>query len=152
MSISPPNSLKTDDPGVAKWRVLVVDDEPDSLELVRLVLNLYGATVFVAENGVEGFKAFQKEKPTIILTDLSMPERDGWQLLTEIRTASNGTHIPVIALTAHAMTGDKEKVMEAGFDGYLSKPLHMVSFLDDLKACLKGVRSPADGQGVKKDE
>ena len=119
------------------WRVLVVDDEPDSIEILRIVLLAVEATVYTASNGLEALDIFQQEAPSIVLTDLSMPERDGWQLLKDIRRSENGDHTPVIALTAHAMAGDKQRVIEAGFDGYLSKPLRMVTLLQDLQACLE---------------
>jgi len=119
------------------WRVLVVDDEPDSIDILQIVLLAVDATVYTATNGLEALDIFQQESPSIVLTDLSMLERDGWQLLKDIRRSENGVHTPVIALTAHAMAGDKQRVMEAGFDGYLSKPLRMMTLLQDLQACLE---------------
>jgi len=123
------------------WRVLVVDDEPDSIDVVTMVLSASGATVFTAANGQEGLVIFKQRQPTLILTDLSMPEMDGWELIKEIRQSKNGHTTPVIALTAHAMSGDKERVLAGGFDGYLSKPLKMFTLLDDLKSCL-GSKTP----------
>lgn len=130
------------------WQVLVVDDEPDSIEIVRLVLLSVGATVYTASNGVEALEVFKRESPSIVLTDLSMPERDGWQLLQDIRKAENGTHTPVVALTAHAMAGDKQRVIDAGFDGYLSKPLRMVTLLQDLQTYLEKINSR---EGISKE-
>jgi CheY-like chemotaxis protein len=119
------------------WCVLVVDDEPDSVEIVRIVLRASGANVLEAHTGEEALAAFQKESPTVVLTDLSMPDMDGWQLLEAVRRRENKhNHIPVIALTAHAMAGDRERVMGAGFDGYLSKPLSMLSLLEDISKIL----------------
>lgn len=129
---------------LSTWRVLVVDDEPDSAEIVRLVLLAAEATVFTASNGIEALDIFRRESPTMVLTDLSMPERDGWQLLQDIRSSENGTRTPVLALTAHAMVGDKDRVMEAGFNGYLSKPLRMVTLLADLRACLENNSNEVD--------
>jgi CheY-like chemotaxis protein len=124
-------------PDLSHWRVLVVDDEPDSIEIVRMVLSAADATVYTAANGIQAFEVFKREMPSLVLTDLSMPERDGWQLLQDIRSYENGHQTPVVALTAHAMAGDRERVADAGFDGYLSKPLHMITLLTDLKACLE---------------
>ncbi len=121
---------------LASWQVLVVDDEPDSLDVVMMVLSASGATVFAAANGQEGLELFRRMQPSVVLTDLSMPEMDGWQLLQEIRATDHGRSTPVIALTAHAMTGDKERVLAAGFDGYLPKPLKMFTLLDDLERWL----------------
>lgn len=124
---------------IADWQVLVVDDEPDSIEVVRIVLTAAGATVYEAANGNEGLKVFERERLDLVLTDLSMPEVDGWQMLESIRASEDGQQVPIIALTAHAMVGDKERVLEAGFDAYLSKPLKLFSFLDDLAVCLNGL-------------
>ena len=119
---------------ISDWRVLIVDDEFDSIEVLMMVLTASGAQVVYASNGVEGLALFKAERPTLILTDLSMPEMDGWQMLNEIRRIDNNHHkTPVIALTAHAMAGDQELVMKQGFDGYLSKPLKLFTLLDDLK-------------------
>lgn len=121
----------------SQWRILIVDDEPDSLEIVNMVLSAAGAAVYVASNGKDALRVFEEEHPNIILTDLSMPEIDGWEFLKAIRGRDNGTKLPVIALTAHAMAGDREKVAKAGFDGYLSKPLKMFTLLADLSQCLR---------------
>ena len=123
----------------ASWRVLVVDDEPDSIDIVEMVLTASEATVYRASNGLEGLSVFKEKSPTIVLTDLSMPERDGWQFLKDIRKAEKGTHIPVIALTAHAMAGDRERVLKEGFDGYLSKPLRMMTLIKDIQAVLSNI-------------
>jgi CheY-like chemotaxis protein len=125
-----------ENPKLDNWRVLVVDDEPDSIDVVTMVLSASGATVFTAANGQDGLEIFKQSQLTLILTDLSMPDMDGWELLKKIRQSENGHTTPVIALTAHAMSGDKERVMAGGFDGYLSKPLKMFTLLDDLKSCL----------------
>ena len=112
-------------------------------EIVNVLLAAE-ATVFTASNGIEALDIFRRESPTMVLTDLSMPERDGWQLLQDIRSSENGTRTPVLALTAHAMVGDKDRVMEAGFNGYLSKPLRMVTLLADLRACLENNSNEVD--------
>ena len=117
-------------------RILVIDDEPDSVDILKMVLSTVGATMFTASNGQEGLAIFRREDLDLILTDLSMPDVDGWQLLEQIRKEQNGKKIPVIALTAHAMAGDRERVMTAGFDGYLSKPVKMFTLLADLEECL----------------
>jgi CheY-like chemotaxis protein len=122
---------------VSTWRVLLVDDEPDSNEIVKMVLSARGATVFEAADGQEGLEIFRHRRPNLVLTDISMPEVDGWELLQRIRVSGDGLErTPVIALTAHAMIGDRERVLEAGFDGYMSKPLSMLTLVDDLVECL----------------
>jgi len=125
---------------VSKWRVLIVDDEPDSIEVVRLVLTSAGATVYEAHNGQAALEILYRERPTLVLADLSMPVMDGWEMLKAIQTSEDSYHPPVIALTANAMVSDRERVLAAGFDGYLSKPLRMYTLLEDVTRCLEDVK------------
>jgi len=118
------------------WHVLVVDDEPDSLEVVELVLTHYGAKVTQATNGQEGLDAVKLERPKLVITDLSMPVADGWMLIYELRKERSTMDIPVIALTAHAMVGDRERAIAAGFHNYLTKPLTPATFMNDLMRVL----------------
>jgi CheY-like chemotaxis protein len=121
------------------WTVLIVDDEPDNLGVARKVLTFSGSTVHVARNGVEGLSMLDSFIPTFILLDLSMPEMDGWEMLKAIRNDTMWADVPVIALTAHVMTGDKERVLQAGFNGYISKPFRINSFLEEIQSCLKSL-------------
>lgn len=114
------------------WRVLVVDDEPDSLDVARMLLELAGARVLTATNGKEGLASVEQEHPHFILSDLSMPEMDGWHMMQELNRDSRTARIPVIALTAHAMSGDRERVLQAGFISYISKPLDPDTFINHL--------------------
>jgi CheY-like chemotaxis protein len=113
-------------------RILVVDDERDSIDIVKMVLSSVGAVVYQAEDGQTAFDICLQERPEVVLADISMPVMDGWELLDAIRGADGGDAVTVIALTAHAMSGDKERIIKAGFDGYMSKPLTMFTFLEDL--------------------
>lgn len=117
---------------VVNWQVLIVDDHLDSLEVAALTLEHNGAQVMTAENGEEGLTILETFRPTFILLDLSMPVLDGWGMLYRLRQDPELAHIPVIALTAHAMAGDRELVLDAGFDYYFSKPFSPFTFLDDL--------------------
>ena len=124
---------------VSSWRVLVVDDEQDSIDAVRLVLVASGATVFEAHDGAEGLEVFERERPNIVLSDLSMPGMDGWEMLKKIRASEGGAgSVVVIALTAHAMISDRERVLEAGFDGYMSKPITMFTLVENLAQFVNG--------------
>jgi two-component system cell cycle response regulator DivK len=109
------------------WIVLVVDDQPDNLMIAKAALEFQGATVIVAGNGEEGMLLLQAQQPTTILLDLSMPKMDGWEMLRRIRSRPETAKTPVIALTAHAMTGDRERVMAAGFNGYIAKPFDVMT-------------------------
>ncbi len=114
------------------WDVLVVDDEPDSLEVASHILRYYGANVIVAENGQAGLDAVRAKRPKLIISDLSMPVMDGWGFIATLKRDRATMDIPAIALTAHAMLGDRERAISAGFHNYLSKPLTPATFMKDL--------------------
>ncbi len=118
------------------WTALIVDDEPDNVGVARKVLNYGGAKVFVARNGLEGLALLENVRPTFVLLDLSMPEMDGWEMFRLMKADDSLASIPVIALTAHAMAGDKEKVIETGFNGYIAKPFRINSFMAEIQKCL----------------
>ena len=128
----------------SQWVVLIVDDEPDNLTVPKEVLSFYGAKVHTAEDGVEAIQALETMVPTFILLDLSMPKMDGWETLKHIRANPSTARIPVIALTAHAMSGDKERVEAAGFDGYIAKPFWFPTFWAEIERCLSGVLDVSD--------
>jgi CheY-like chemotaxis protein len=117
---------------ISSWRVLVVDDEPDSLEVVMHVLSHHEATVHTTTSGVEGLRIAREIVPTFILMDLSMPGMDGWEMLHNLKEDLRTAAIPVVAVTAHAMHGDRERALGAGFDYYLTKPISPFTFLEDL--------------------
>ncbi|MEM9950993.1 MAG: response regulator [Chloroflexota bacterium] len=122
---------------ITDWVVLIVDDEPDNLGVAQKVLSYGGAEVHIARNGVEGLAVLDTLKPTFILLDLSMPEMDGWEMFQRTRQNASFSDVPIIALTAHAMTGDKERIENAGFDGYIPKPFRINSFMEDIRNTLK---------------
>lgn len=119
------------------WVVLIVDDEPDNLTVAQRVLSYGGAQVCVARDGREGLDVLASGlRPTFVLLDLSMPEMDGWEMLRRVRETPGLAQITVIALTAHAMAGDREKALQAGFNGYIAKPFRIDSFLEEIRRCL----------------
>jgi len=118
------------------WDVVVIDDEPDSLEVARYILDFYGANVYTATNGKEGLKLVDEVNPRFVISDLSMPEMDGWGFLSNLKEVAQHRDLPVIALTAHAMRGDRERAIAAGFHNYLTKPLTAQTFIDQLVALL----------------
>lgn len=121
----------------SEWVVLIVDDEPDNLEIFAEVLDLvFGMTVHTARNGVEALAVLESIQPTLILCDLSMPQMDGWETRNHIRANPVTKHIPVLAVSAHVMVGDKERALAAGFDGYVTKPLNISTLIDDLKTAM----------------
>jgi CheY-like chemotaxis protein len=121
---------------VGSWTILIVDDEADNVTIAEKIFTHYGASVYKAANGVEGLHMLEMVTPSFILLDLSMPKMDGWEMHKKIRENSRTQTLPVIALTAHAMDGDKERVLLAGFDGYIAKPFRYAHFLTEIKRCL----------------
>jgi CheY-like chemotaxis protein len=106
-------------------RILVVEDNPDNRILITDVLTSLSYEVLVAVDGEEGVAKAEAEIPDLILMDLSLPHMDGWEATGRIKANPQLSHIPVIALTAHAMVGDREKALEAGCDDYVSKPINL---------------------------
>ena len=103
-------------------KIAVVEDNPDNRLLVRVMLEgSYDVTAY--ETGVEALGGFKRQKPDLILLDISLPQMDGTEVLRRLRTDSGLRGIPVIALTAHAMAGDREKYLRAGFNDYIAKPI-----------------------------
>jgi two-component system, cell cycle response regulator DivK len=120
------------------WRVLLVEDNYDNFEMVRFLLERAGYTVVGARNGREAVTAAREHKPDVILMDLSLPEMDGWEAAREIKNDPTIAGIPLIALTAHTLPGDRQKAMEAGFDNYISKPINVPAFYDIVNAVFTG--------------
>lgn len=100
--------------------------------VATMMLEMAGANVIQASNGREALEAIRDHHPRFILSDLSMPEMDGWQLVRELQHDRATMEIPIIALTAHAMSGDRERAIMAGFTNYLTKPLDPDKFLQQL--------------------
>jgi CheY-like chemotaxis protein len=110
---------------MSKGRILVVEDNLDNMTLITDVLKSLGYTAIVARDGEEGVRLAGIEKPDLILMDLQLPKMDGWTATGKIKADPDTAHIPVIALTAHAMVGDRDRALEAGCDDYLTKPLNL---------------------------
>ncbi|MCB0285341.1 MAG: response regulator, partial [Calditrichaeota bacterium] len=106
-------------------RVLIVEDNPVNQKLIRRLLEKKGYEITVANDGLEGIAAHESVRFDIVLMDMQMPRMDGLTATREIRQRelNSGTHVPIIALTANAMQGDREKCMQAGMDEYISKPI-----------------------------
>jgi CheY-like chemotaxis protein len=133
MSVQPSPTL------FAGIKFLVVDDEPDNLEVAATLIRFLGGNVEEAENGVKALDLARTFQPNVIIADLSMPVMSGWEMLEALRKIPAIADIPVIALTAHAMIGDRERVLEAGFNNYLSKPIHVEYFIPELLEALKEI-------------
>lgn len=132
--------------------ILVVEDEPDSLEIVVILLEMHQANIITANNGREGLDAARKHRPVFIISDLSMPEMTGWEMLYELKMDRATMEIPVIALTAHAMDGDRSRAMAAGFHNYLIKPLKPESFIEDLLRVVMDIPAFVEAKSSKGKE
>jgi len=130
------------------WSIVVLDDEGDSLEVAEIILDEYGATVHTAENGQEGLTVVRRTKPRFVISDLSMPEMDGWGFINAMKADRELASIPVIALTAHAMVGDRERAVAAGFHNYLTKPLTVDTFMADLLRLLIDIPELAESLNI----
>ena len=123
-------------------KIAVVEDNPDNRLLVRVILeSLYEVVEY--ETGFAALEGLPKEKPDVILLDISLPEMDGTEVLRRIRADAQLRAIPVIALTAHAMNGDREKYLEAGFNDYVTKPIVDENVLLDAIQKLLPAGTPA---------
>jgi two-component system, cell cycle response regulator DivK len=109
--------------GEIMGRILYIEDNPQNMRLVRKILVHAGYEVLEAENGVSGLMIAEETLPDLILLDVNLPDIDGLELAGRIKNTPALQAIPVIALTANAMVGDREKTIEAGCDGYLPKPI-----------------------------
>jgi len=118
-------------------RILIVEDSPDNTRLFSAVLGLSGHEVAGLPDGKGLIGRIAEWKPELILMDIQLPGCDGYTLLDELRDCGY-VDIPVIALTAHAMAGDEERALEAGFNGYITKPIDVRSFPDQIANVLQG--------------
>jgi CheY-like chemotaxis protein len=115
-------------------KILIVEDNPDNMKLFRAVLTIRGHQVVGLPGGETLLETMRAETPAIVLLDIQLPGEDGFQLLAKLRAALADTLPPVVALTAHAMSGDEEKALTAGFTGYLTKPIDVGTFASTVEA------------------
>ena len=118
--------------------VLLVEDNAVNLRLAEKLLQKQGHQIVTARNGSQAVEALAKERFDLLLTDVQMPEMDGFDLAVAIRTGEKetGVHLPIIAMTAHAMKGDRERCIAAGMDAYLSKPVRAAELYDTIDSVL----------------
>jgi CheY-like chemotaxis protein len=120
-------------------KILVVEDSPDNMKLFRTLLALKGHEVTGLAGGEGLLETIQRVTPELVLMDIQLPGKDGFELLREIRQ-SPFSALRVVALTAHAMTGDRERALAAGFDGYITKPIDIRNFPVQVSRALTGER------------
>lgn len=119
-------------------RVVIVDDDPDARELLSTLLRQRRAEVFVAQCAAEALALVRRELPDVLVSDIAMPEEDGYMLVGKLRALSEeeGGRTPALAVTAYAARSDRERALEAGFDGHIAKPIDV----DRLVAALVDAR------------
>lgn len=118
--------------------VLLVEDLEENRRVIRLLAKRMGIKLLEAGDGAEGIAIAKRELPQVILMDLSLPILDGWSATTQLKADPETAHIPVIALTAHAMAIDEQRARQAGCDGYVAKPIDITQFQQYLRHVLAG--------------
>ncbi len=114
-------------------KILVVEDNETNLYLIRFILKKSGYEVIEARDGASGVKSAIKEKPDLIIMDIQLPDIDGLETTKRIRASEAGSDVPIIALTSYAMTGDREKALDAGCTGYIEKPINPETFMAEIE-------------------
>lgn len=123
-------------------RILIAEDNAVNRELLRELLETHGHIVTEACNGEEALRLLDDSRPDILLLDLGMPVLDGYQTIRRIREKPSLAGLPVLAVTAYAMQGDKERILSCGFDGYLSKPIDPKLLYQELNRLLSAKTGP----------
>jgi two-component system, cell cycle response regulator DivK len=123
---------------VTPRRILVVEDNPLNLKLIRDVLQVAGYDVIEAHTGEEGLHLAREDPPDLVLMDLQLPGIDGTETLRRLRQDSLARKVPVVAVTAFAMAEDRERAALAGFDGYIEKPISVRALPGQIEAFLAG--------------
>ena len=115
-------------------KILYIEDNDDNVYMLRNRLTRAGFIVVVATDGVQGVAMAGSERPDLIIMDLTLPDMDGWEATRRIKADPATKHIPVVALTANAMEGDREKALAAGCDDFDTKPVELPRLLDKIRA------------------
>ncbi len=113
--------------------VLVVEDNIDNMELITVILKRNGYKVLTAETGQQGIDIATEEQLDFIILDIQLPDMDGMKVIRMIRSLKINEDIPIIAMTSYAMSGDRQKVMSAGFNGYIEKPIEPENVISQIK-------------------
>jgi CheY-like chemotaxis protein len=117
-------------------KIVLVEDNKPIREMVTYILKEAGHDVVVAKDGHEGLDAIKNEHPDLVLLDLDLPGADGFQVLDGVRAEPNIERTPLVAFTAFAMVGERQRVLAAGFDGYIAKPIDPEGFINEIERYL----------------
>ena len=111
---------------------LIIEDNPDNFVLIRDILELKGYTTLHAETGMQGFQMTTEQQPDFVILDIQLPDISGYEVLAKIRQSDQTRAIPVIAMTSYAMAGDRERLLNAGCDGYIEKPIDPARVMEQI--------------------
>lgn len=117
-------------------RILIVEDHPASLELLQYLLTASGFETLVASDGAEAIRLTLENRPDLVVCDIQLPELSGYDVARALKGNPDLRRVPLIAVTAFSMVGDRDRIMSAGFDGYLSKPIDPEQFVSQMEAYL----------------
>jgi CheY-like chemotaxis protein len=129
-------------------RVLLVEDNEMNRDMLSRRLQRRGYDVIIAVDGRQGVEMAQSSSPDIVLMDMSLPVMDGWEATRTLKASPETKEIPVIALTAHAMSTDRDKAMEAGCDDYDTKPIELTRLIAKMESLIGRVNKAAAGRGL----
>jgi two-component system, cell cycle response regulator DivK len=119
-----------------KLKALIIEDNEQNMYMLTYLLQANNYDVIQAFTGLEGIRAAKEQNPDFILLDIQLPEMDGYQIAEELRKDELLKEIPIVAVTSHAMVGDREKAMESGATGYIEKPIDPYTFIPMMETCL----------------
>jgi two-component system cell cycle response regulator len=122
-------------------RVLVIEDNPASLDLMVYLLQAFGHTPISARDGLDGIETARREHPDLILCDIQLPGADGVEVCRQLKSDPATRDVPMVAVTAYAMVGDREKLLNEGFNGYLSKPINPQTFIEEMAPYLRTAKA-----------
>jgi CheY-like chemotaxis protein len=128
-------------------RILIVEDNADNLKLMSYLLRAFGHAVLAAGDGDAALAAARREAPDLIVCDIQLPTVDGYQVARQLKSDPDLRAIPAVAVTALAMVGDRDKVLAAGFDGYITKPINPRTFVGQVEAFLRPGGQPRERGG-----
>jgi two-component system, cell cycle response regulator len=123
--------------------VLVVEDQLENRNLMAYLLRAFAYEVTTADDGAQGLAAARQARPDLMLIDIQMPVMDGFELLAALKADPELSPIPAVAVSALAMVGDRDRILAAGFDGYVSKPIDAMTFVGELETFLPAGDGPS---------
>jgi CheY-like chemotaxis protein len=130
-------------------RILIIEDNAANMQLMAYLLNAFGHTVLEAMNGEIGLATTRQALPDLVLCDLQMPGMDGYEVARRFKLDLHLVTIPLIAVTAYAMVGDRDRVLSAGFDGYIPKPINPELFVSEVEEFLPYTQNSNDAQSTQ---